>query len=335
MSVDVSNRVYVQGFESKDSLAVRLADAFSWLGDGLVRRGDRVFVKPNLTYPYYKPGVTTSPEMMEALVQVLSSCTSNITFVESDGGVYAWPAQQAMEGHGIADLCKRYGAKMLNLSERPRRMITNDVDGRSVSIELSAEMLDESDLFITMPVPKVHAMTYLTLGFKNQWGCVPDVKRLLHHSEFDHKIIAVNEALRTRIALFDGTYFLNRSGPMEGDAVRMNLFVLSDGIGAGSMVCCDLMQISPTKSSHLRLAHKLGLMPFDLKEMDLNCDLASFKREPFYLQRTWLNWVALAAFHSRLITKLGYDSAAAKPLHDLLYMIRGKPKDVSPKWGRA
>jgi len=113
----------------------------------------------------------------------------------------------------------------LNLREFVRRISLADlrvglimlVDSREIEIELPTLLVEETDFFITMPVPKVHAMTGVSLGFKNQWGCIPDVKRLRHHPDFVRKVIEINKILNTRLVVFDGTYFLNRSGPMSGE----------------------------------------------------------------------------------------------------------------------
>lgn len=183
-----------------------------------------------------------------------------------------------------------------------------------------------------MPVPKVHVMTYLSLGFKNQWGCIPDVKRLRHHHDFDRIVLAINKALNPRIVIFDGTYFLNRSGPMDGDPVRKNLLIASNGNGAGTLACTELMGISPDKATHLKLAQKIGMMPKNIKNIVTNTDLEKYKNENFYLSRTFINWITLIAFHNKFLTKLLYDSRFAGPIHELLYFIRGRPKDVEPKW---
>jgi len=192
-----------------------------------------VFIKPNFTYPCYKEGVTTSPLAIEALVQVLRNRTSHITICESDGGKNAWHAEDGFAGHGVLDLVKRYGVRAMNLTEQSREVVTTEIAGHCVEVELAAPMLHECDVFITMPVPKVHVMTGVSLGFKNQWGCIPDVERLHHHPNFAHVVLAVNKLLRTRLTVFDGTYFLNRTGPMNGDPVPMNLVVVSDNPAAG------------------------------------------------------------------------------------------------------
>jgi uncharacterized protein (DUF362 family) len=199
---------------------------------------------------------------------------------------------------------------------------------------MSRLLLHETDVFVTMPVPKIHVMTRVSLGFKNQWGCLPDVKRLRHHADFAHKVLAINKLLQPRLAIFDGTYFLNRTGPMEGDAIKMDLLIASNDVGAGSLACCELMRIDPGTVAHLKLARTAGMMPLGLNYMELNAPLQAFLGPRFFLQRNLMHWLTLAIFHSKLATRIAYDSSMAKPLHELLYFVRGRPKDFVPQWGK-
>lgn len=82
-----------------------------------------------------------------------------------------------------------------------------------------------------MPVPKIRCMTGLSLGFKNQWGCIPDTMRLRYHHIFDDAIIAINKILKP-VVISDGTYFLDINGPMEGVPVKMDLIIASNNVGA-------------------------------------------------------------------------------------------------------
>jgi hypothetical protein len=74
------------------------------------------------------------------------------------------------------------------------------------------------------------------------------------------------------------------------------------------------------------------MMPVRLDQLELSAPLAAFKTHTFTLQRTKINYVTLAAFHSRFLTWFIYDSPFAKPVHELLYLIRGRPKDIAPYW---
>jgi uncharacterized protein (DUF362 family) len=44
-----------------------------------------VFIKPDFTFPYYKEGVTTSPELLKTLLEVIKDRADNVIVGESDG----------------------------------------------------------------------------------------------------------------------------------------------------------------------------------------------------------------------------------------------------------
>lgn len=315
-----------------DVLFATMAYALAWIGYAQLLAGKRVFIKPNFTYPFYKPGVTTSPQILEALVSFCAERGATIFIGESDAGSNAWRAEEAFAGHRIPEICSRYGAQAVNLSQLPREVVRVNIAHRQVQVELPSMLLHDIDVFITVPVPKVHVMTVVSLGFKNQWGCIPDVKRLRYHPEFDYTVLAINKLLQPKLAVYDGSYFLNRTGPMDGDPVPLNLLIVSNDVGAGDLVCCEIMGINANRVGHLRLAMQEGMMPRSLAEVKINTDPHQFNQQKFILQRTPMNWVALMAFHSKLATWFLYQSKFAKPVHELLYFLRGRPKDFSPQW---
>jgi uncharacterized protein (DUF362 family) len=308
---------------NEGSLADHLRAALAWLDwQRIVPPNSRVWIKPNLTFGQPMPGVTVTPAFLAAVAEVFRELTPHVTFCESDGGYSCFPMEEAFASHGLYDLEKRFGIRVQNLSKIPCRRVSGNVNGKEVSIDLPVPLLDDCDVFITLPVPKIHAMTRVSLAFKNQWGCVPGAMRLRNHPEFTHKIILINRALRTRMALFDGTHFLNKTGPMIGVPVRKDLLIASDDIGAGSKACCHLMGIDDTKVRHLMAAREAGMYPANLSEIEFNESPDRFRGEAFYLKRNLMNYVALAAFHSPTLTRLIYDSATADVLHKILYSIR-------------
>ena len=210
-----SRRACCFSFADSPDSAVRQAMEFVGWKD-IVARDARVAIKPNLTYAHYKEGVTTSPAVLRALLELLKERTSRIQVVETDGGYGAWKLADAYRGHGYDKMCAELRVELVNLVEGPSRQISFRSRGKMQQLPLPKLLLDETDVFMTMPVPKVHAMTYLSLSFKNQWGCVPDLMRLRRHYIFNDAIVAINRALRTSICLGDGTYFLDDNGPMEG-----------------------------------------------------------------------------------------------------------------------
>jgi uncharacterized protein (DUF362 family) len=75
-------------------------------GPRLIRPGDHVCIKPNLTFPYFRKGVMTNPEALEALIVFLKGYTDRITICESDSGGYnRFSMDEVFHKTGIGDPC--------------------------------------------------------------------------------------------------------------------------------------------------------------------------------------------------------------------------------------
>ena len=300
-----------------------------------VSPGARVALKPNLTYPYHRPGITTSPAVLAATVRVLRDYTHRLAIVETDGGYGAWTALEAFTGHGIIELGRKLGVAVVNLNDEPREMISFRSRLRDQQLPLPTRLLHETDLFITMPVPKIHCMTGVSLAYKNQWGCVPDTMRLRRHYIFNEAIVAINQALRP-VVLADGTFFLDDNGPMEGDPVRMDIVIAADSAGSFDRYVSELMAVPWQRIPHLCAAVAAGDMPRDLSEIACNLGPVQARRHAFRLHRTPRNYIALIGFKSRFLTWLGYESWFGRVvLHSVLYAIVGKPVRPTPSGSDA
>jgi uncharacterized protein (DUF362 family) len=309
---------------STSSYLDRVREGLAYIDAGrLIHRDTRVFIKPNLTFPEFRPGVMTSPEALEATIIALKDYTSHVTIGDADSGGYNPFSMQAVyKATGIIEFAERHGVAIVNLSDGRRTPIAFESRGRHLSVDLPDLLLTGTDLLVTMPVPKIHMNTGVSLSFKNQWGCIPEPKdRLRLHPDFPATILAVNAAVHSRIAVVDGRYGLTRSGPMEGDATPLDWVMVTDDIGAAASLCCSLIGIDPARIRHLALARKRGLLP-RVGEVTCNADLAEFRATPFHLNRKWTDYPGLIAFRSRTVAYLAYFSPLAGLLHKILYLFR-------------
>ena len=302
-----------------------IAEAFRWVTLHTdIKPSDRIAIKPNLTFPSFRKGVMTNPQALEALIQFLKKYTDRITICESDSGGYnRFSMDEVFRATGIEEMARRYGVRIVNLSHEPSRPI--DVPGgrKNISVPLPTVILDETDLFITMPVPKIHMNTGVSLSLKNQWGVIQEPSlRLKLHPYFNEVIYAVNKALPRTVSIVDGKFGLDRSGPLKGDAVPLNWILMSDNVFAADFVSCSLMGIDPFRIPHLRYALAREQIT-DWSQIELNCDLAPFRApKEFHLKREWTDYPGLLAFNSRFLAYVGYESILARPLHWLLYRFR-------------
>ena len=110
---------------------------------------------------------------------------------------------------------------------------------------------------------------------------------------------------------------------MVGNPVEVNWFVASNSLGAFDMIVSEMMGFDWRKIRHLKMAAKHGFIR-KREDIEVIGDIESLKR-PFVLKRNLWNYPALAAFHSKNLTHLFYFSKWAKPLHDIMYMVRKRP----------
>ncbi|MFC1574682.1 DUF362 domain-containing protein [Gemmatimonadota bacterium] len=318
-------RVFVG--KTDGDLAYRMREGLDWINwKEAIPSGARVFIKPNLTFPFHKPGVTTSPEVIDLLVSILKERTPNITIGESDGGSNSWTAEEAFRGHHLPEIAQRHQVSLVNLSRSSTEEVTLPLRGGALTLELPTLLLRETDVFITVPVPKIHAMTRVSLGLKNQWGCIPAGEhRYRYHHVFDEMVCHLNRLFKTKLVVGDCTWMLTGNGPLFGEELRRDLIVVADDLGSFELTMLHLMGIQGWTVGHLSEAQGMGMAPVTLDGITFNRDWGEFRGDPFTLKRTLQNYVALAGFNSRFLTWFLYDSPLAGLIHVGLYAVKGNP----------
>lgn len=307
-----------QGYQTSFEAGLKYLGVSEQIG-----RGDRVAIKPNLTFPHFRKGVMTNPVAVEAMLMVLADRGARITICESDSGGYnAFSMDEVFRVTGLTEIARKVGAQIVNLSGVESRTIEVRSGLRRLHVPLPKLILDETEWFVSMPVPKVHSNTILSLSIKNQWGVIQEpALRLKLHPYFTDVIHAVTRALPRPIAVMDGLYGLDRSGPMRGDVVELGWTLMASDLYACDLIAAQLMGVPYGRVPHLKtILAREGRR--EAREVETNVSLAEFPGREFRLERKWTDLPGLLTFHSRLLAYVGYESALAKPLHWLLYRFR-------------
>ncbi len=290
---------------------------------GRIRPGVPVVLKPNLTFPVFRPGVMTNIGCIEDLIVVLKDHTRDIVVAEGDGGGYnKFKIDEVFRRTGLTEIARRYGVRLVNLSRQPARSVRLACGKKEMTVSLPVMLLDDPSLLVTMPVPKVHCLTGVSLALKNQWGCLPDPHRRLRlHPQFDWLIWELNRALSPSLVVMDGRFALNRNGPLRGDVITPNWLLVADDLLTADMLACRLLGIDPAGIPHLRHALRHRPRP-DLAAMRCNTDYRAFVGTAFYLRRDWWDYPGYLAFRHAWVNWLGFRSPLAGFLHRAMYLFR-------------
>src|SRR6185295_13406958 len=181
-----------------------------------VPAGAPVFLKPNLTFPVYRPGVMTSYECLKAVTTLLIGKGYPVIIGEADSGGYnRFSIDEVFKGMGIDKLAAETGARLVNLSFTDPEWLEVRAGFRRLRVPVPKLLLHEIGAFITLPVPKIHMNTLVSMSIKNQWGCIQEpAERLKLHPYFAEVMYELNRRLPRAHSIVDGRYGLNRSGPM-------------------------------------------------------------------------------------------------------------------------
>ena len=276
----------------------------------------KIFVKPNFTFPRPASGVTTSRDMLETTLKLLSESGAEVFVGESNGGYGSFTAAEAFAGQGLFDICKQTGSQPLDLSKQNLEKYSGIVGGKEVSVRLARLLVEEVDFTISLPVLKVHAMTTVSLSMKNLWGCYPTDLRLLEHGELDRKLALISRLIKARFGIVDATYGLDKHGPMEGEARFLGKFIASNDLLALDTACARMMGFNPKRILHLR-----NLMSYASQSTSFvttsNEDLSTYNWG-FTLQRDFIDSLSFACFHSDLLAKIVFDSPLTLPIYAML-----------------
>ena len=94
-----------------------------------VKTDSTVFIKPNFTFPYYKEGITTRPELLKNLLEIIKGRADNVIIDESDGGNHSFSADEAFKGHNMLEVCRENGVVLVILSKLPSKFVEGKIQG--------------------------------------------------------------------------------------------------------------------------------------------------------------------------------------------------------------
>jgi uncharacterized protein (DUF362 family) len=239
----------------------------------IIPQNAKVVIKVNLSTPFKENAAAsnTSPEILEAVLQILKSRTANIIVGESNGMRYK--AEEAFEVSGFYEILGRHNVAHMNFSN-DEWIETNEKLIKGWGLP---KTLLEADVFMTLPVLKTHATTVFTGSLKNQFGCYPQYNRLLLHPHLDEVLVLINKILKPRISIMDGIIGMEGRGPINGKPKRLDMILASTDPVAVDATAMRLVGIDPYTSGHVRLAAERGLGNIDETAIAIDGDFEKLK----------------------------------------------------------
>jgi uncharacterized protein (DUF362 family) len=202
-------------------------------------------------------GATTHPLFLDAILRYLRGDFENLKIyaVESD----ATTAQPDLfiKWFGFLPILKRWNATYVNLSGQ--KTFTKRINGRFFK-EIALPQILENAFFITLPKLKTSLLTGITCCLKNQFGCLPEVRKVKYHKHIDDVIVDANLATEPDLCIVDAiTAMGGELGPGLGVPIPLNAIICSKDPVAVDAFCAKLLGFNPLRIGHIRKAAKAGI----------------------------------------------------------------------------
>ncbi|RKX99753.1 cytoplasmic protein [Candidatus Poribacteria bacterium] len=231
-----------------------------------VKRGDVVFVKPNIAWNR-KPelAATTNPEVVEEIVRMCLEAGAKEVRVFD---ITIQPARLTYRRSGIMKAVKRAGGKMIYVDERKIKEVAIP-EGESVkSWPMYTEAL-EADVLINVPIAKHHSAARLTMAIKNLMGVLGGERGALHRN-LHQNLADIATRIRPHLNILDAYRILVNHGPTGGrpeDVKLARKVIAGVDIVAVDSLGATLFGLKGEELGYVRNAHRMGLGEMDLGKL--------------------------------------------------------------------
>lgn len=238
-----------------------------------VKPGNRVVIKPNMSFPNPPEWATTThPEVIRELALMCNEAGASKVLI-ADYPLF--DAEDCLNNTGILDACK--GIDNTTVVGTGSGRLYRETDFPSAEIMPKNGVLKEAlkaDVLIAAPVAKSHVATGVSLSMKGMMGLVWD-RGGMHAKGLSSGIVDMCKILKSDLTVIDGTRVLSTRGPRgPGKVLKEDTVIVSK-----DMVAADAYAISafkwygkrykPSQVQHIRQAHERGLGRMDIENMNI------------------------------------------------------------------
>ncbi len=249
------------GSYRREAVEEAVLRGFSLLGGArrFVRPGEALLLKPNILAPDPpEKCVTTHPEVFRAVAKLLLAEGAKLSYGDS-------PAVGSME-RAAAKCGIRDAAAALEIAPADFSTGTEVFfeAGRQNKKFIIAQGVLEADGVVSLPKLKTHGLERVTGCVKNQFGCIPGLRKAEYHLripdalQFARMLLDLNRLIAPRLYVMDGIRAMEGNGPRGGTPSALNVLLFSTDPIALDAAVCRLIGLDPEHVPTVRYGEASG-----------------------------------------------------------------------------
>ena len=235
-----------------------------------VKPGDKVVIKPNLSFPHSPESATnTHPLVTRELVSMCKEAgASRIRVLDN-------PTQRAERCiKTTKDALRIFNQDIVHaLVDQDFYKPVSIPEGKYFKKTDAMQDVLEADVLIAAPVAKSHTMTGVSLSMKGMMGLIYNRQTMHADYDLDQAIIDLCSLLKPQLVVVDLIRVLSTNGPWgPGRVIRMDTVIASNDMVAAdakTVAMCEWygQRFEPRQVDHIRIAHERGLGRMDVENL--------------------------------------------------------------------
>jgi uncharacterized protein (DUF362 family)/Pyruvate/2-oxoacid:ferredoxin oxidoreductase delta subunit len=248
MKKSVVGIVSCESYESAlvESAVRKGLDLIGGIGQ-IVKPAEKIVLKPNvLQGSDPERCVTTHPEVFRAVAKIMLEQKVQLSYGDSPGDPMS--TVSALKKSGFLSVAEELGIGQADFDHGKDCAFADGVVNKRLTI---ADAVLTSDGVVSLPKLKTHGLTRITGAIKNQFGCVPGMKKGQYHAQFPDvfefsKLLAdITLFVKPRLYVMDAIYAMEGNGPQSGDPKKLGVLLFSTDPVAIDTVACLIVDVNP------------------------------------------------------------------------------------------
>jgi uncharacterized protein (DUF362 family)/ferredoxin len=251
------------------------------------KKDQKVLLKPNLLVgDLPEKCVNTHSTVFRAVAEQFMAIGASLSWGDSPG--FGSPAAAAKKP-GILSVAEDLGIPEADFKTGTEVFYDKGEQNKKFII---AKGVKDNDVIISLPKLKTHAFEKFTGAVKNQFGCVPGVRKGEYHiklqdpESFARMLVDLNNLVKPALYIMDGVWAMEGNGPRGGKPRKMNLLLFSIDPIALDATVCRLIDLNPEYVPTIKYGQLSGSGTYRENEIELlGDDFNGFKQPDFDINR--------------------------------------------------
>jgi uncharacterized protein (DUF362 family)/Pyruvate/2-oxoacid:ferredoxin oxidoreductase delta subunit len=210
------------------------------------KEGEKILLKPNVLIGSNPDKcVCTHPAVFKAVGTIFKKAKADVSYGDSSafGG-----STFNMRLAKLAQVADELGIRLANFKNG--KYLSHNKALLNKRFYIAKDVL-EADGLISLPKLKTHGLTRITGAVKNQFGCIPGLRKTQFHvkmaepADFASMLVDLNTLIRPRLYIMDGIIAMEGNGPRSGNPKKIGTLLFSDDPVAMDSIACKIINLNP------------------------------------------------------------------------------------------